>query len=318
MNIVILDGYTANSGDLSWDQFLSLGSLEVYDRSTPEEALSRCKNADAILTNKVEITSKIISSSPHLKYIGVLATGYNVVNLESAKKHNICVTNIPSYSTHSVAQFTFALLLEACHHVGHHNSEVHKGRWIDSPDFCFSDYPLIELHGKTMGIMGYGNIGREVGAIAMAFGMKVVAHHPKKIGEKIGFHSRYVSLADLYRESDVITIHTPLQDNTFEMINAQSIKSMKDGVIIINTSRGKIINEKDLKEALIAKKVKYAAIDVISEEPMKPNHPLRGVENAIITPHIAWAPIESRKRLIQTAYKNLTQFSLGTPINVVS
>lgn len=318
MNIVILDGYTANSGDLSWDAFSSLGSLTVYDRSTAEEALIRSKDADAILTNKVVITDEIISSSPHLKYIGVLATGYNVVDLKSAKKHNICVTNIPSYSTHSVAQFTFALLLEVAHHVGHHSNEVHKGRWISSPDFCFSDFPLIELHGKTMGILGYGNIGREVGAIAMAFGMKVVAHHPKKIGEKIGFNSRYVSIADLYRESDVITIHTPLQDNTMGMINAQSIKNMKDGVIIINTSRGKIINEADLRAALISKKVKYAAIDVIGEEPMKPDHPLLGLDNAIITPHIAWAPIEARKRLIDIAFKNLTQFSLGTPINVVS
>ncbi len=318
MNIVILDGFTANSGDLSWDAFSTLGSLTVYERSTPREALERSKDAHAILTNKVEITDEIMRSSPNLSYIGVLATGYNVVDIESAKKHNICVTNIPSYSTHSVAQFTFALLLEVAHHVGHHSSEVHKGRWISSLDFCFADFPLIELHGKTMGIIGYGNIGREVGKIAMAFGMKVLAYHPKKIGEKIGLHSRYVSIADLYRESDVISIHTPLQENTYEMINAQSIKKMKDGVILINTSRGKIINETDLREALISKKISYAALDVISEEPMKPHHPLFGLENAIITPHIAWAPIEARKRLIEIAYKNLEQFTLATPLNVVS
>jgi glycerate dehydrogenase len=312
MKIVILDGYTENPGDLSWDGFKEFGDLTVYDRTASEDIIARIGDAHVVYTNKTILSRETIKAAPNLKFIGVLATGYNVVDIEAAKQQGILVANIPSYGTTAVAQFVFALLLELCHHVGHHNQAVQKGRWSDSPDFCFWDYPLIELAGKTMGIIGYGRIGQATGKIAQAFGMKVLAYDSFVKKEEV------VSLEELLEKSDVISLHCPLFPETQGMINQESIARMKDGVIIINTARGPLINEKDLRDALVSGKVYGAALDVVCEEPIRKDNPLLGLDNCIITPHIAWAPKESRQRLMDIAVDNLRAFVQGTPKNIVN
>jgi len=318
MKIVILDGYTENPGDLSWDGFAKLGDLTVYDRSTgEEEVIRRAEGAEALITNKTAVSGKTIRASDSLKYIGVLATGYNIVDYRAAREKGIPVTNIPSYGTNAVGQFAIALLLEICHHIGHHDKAVKEGRWERNADWCFWDYPLIELAGKTMGIIGFGRIGKTTGRIARAMGMEVIANDdsPDEAGGEI---ADYVSREELYERSDVISLHCPLFPATEGMINRESIARMKDGVIILNNSRGPLVVEQDLADALNSGKVYAAALDVVSVEPIRADNPLLKAKNCIITPHISWAPKESRRRLMEIAVDNLRAFIGGKPVNVVN
>lgn len=318
MKIVILDGYTENPGDLSWDALGELGELTVYDRTDEADIVSRIGDAELVITNKTPISADTLEKCPSIRYIGVLATGYNVVDVETAKAKGIPVTNIPTYGTDAVGQFAIALLLEICHHIGHHNKAVHEGRWENCEDFCFWDYPLIELAGKTMGIIGYGRIGQVTGRIAQALGMKVLAYDGHRRAELESETCRYVDLDELLENSDVISLHCPLFPSTQGIINKDSIAKMKDGVIILNNSRGPLIVEEDLAEALKSGKVQAAAVDVVSTEPIKGDNPLLTAPNCIITPHISWAPKESRQRLMNIAVDNVKQFLAGEPVNVVN
>ena len=318
MKIVILDGFTENPGDLSWDGFRNLGELTVYDR-TPDDfdtIVKRIGNNQAVIVNKVKITKEILDACPNIEYIGVLATGFNVVDTVAAAERGIPVCNVPTYGTAAVAQFTFALILESCHHVGHHSDAVKQGRWTNSKDFCFWDYPLTELKGKTLGLVGYGRIGRTVGTIANAFGMHVIVYD--KIMSLDSEIAEYADLAELYSRADIVSLHCPLTKDNEKMLDKNAFDMMKDGVIVINTSRGGLIDEQALKDALDSGKVSFAAVDVVSEEPIKPDNPLLRADNCIITPHIAWASKESRKRLMDTAVMNLLSYLDGEPINVVN
>ena len=320
MKIVVLDGYTENPGDLSWGRLEELGEFIVYDRSSltdEDEAIARIREAEIVITNKTPITKRVLDSCPSIRYIGVLATGYNVVDYAYAAKKGIPVTNVPGYGTDTVAQFTFALLLEICHHVAHHSEAVHAGRWEQSPDFCFCDYPQIELAGKTMGIIGFGRIGQKVGTIAKAFGMKVLAHSPHEYesGKAIG---TYVNLDTLLAESDVISLHCPLFPETEGIINQATIAKMKDGVILLNNGRGPLVVEQDLADALNSGKIQAAAVDVVSAEPIKGDNPLLTAKNCFITPHIAWATKEARQRIMDCAVNNVKAFLSGAPENVVN
>lgn len=323
MKIVILDGYTENPGDLSWAGFEELGELTVYDRtaydlSGEDLIIERAKDADVILVNKTPISRNALDHMPKLKYIGVLATGYNVVDVEAAKEKGIVVTNIPTYGTDSVAQMAIALLLELCHHVGAHSESVFKGEWANNPDWCYWKYPLIELAGKTMGIIGYGRIGQATGRIAQALKMKVVAYDSYQNKALESETMRYVDLDELLAVSDVIALHCPLFESTKGIINKNTIAKMKDGVMIINNSRGPLIVEEDLRDALNSGKVAGAAVDVVMTEPIRPDNPLLQAKNCIITPHISWAPKESRQRLMDIAVDNLKKFLEGNPVNVVN
>lgn len=320
---VILDGYTLNPGDLDWKPLQELADFEIYDRTTYsiEEApliIERAKDAEVILTNKTPLTKEILDELPMLKYIGVLATGYNVVDVEAAKERNITVTNIPSYGTDTVSQAAIALLLELCHRTGDHSNAVKNGDWTNSPDFCFWNHPIIELSGKTMGIIGYGQIGQTTSRIAQAFGMKVLAYNRTR--EKVieTESVRYATLEELYREADVIMLHCPLTEENEGFINKESIELMKDGVLIVNNARGALINEADLADALNRGKVAGAGLDVVSEEPISEDNPLLKAKNCIITPHIAWASLEARQRLLDIAVENLSKYLEGNPINVVN
>lgn len=320
MKIVILDGYTENPGDLSWDDFAALGELTVYDRTSVinvQEVIDRIGDAEIVITNKTPISKKVIEACENIKYIGVLATGFNVVDVDAAKEKGIPVSNIPTYGTEAVGQFAMALLLEICHHIGHHDKAVHDGRWESNPDWCFWDYPLIELAGKTMGIIGFGRIGQTTGKIAKAFGMQVIAYdnYPNESGKEIG---EYVGLDELLETSDVISLHCPLFPETEGIINKESIDKMKDGVILINNSRGPLIIENDLADALNSGKVYAAGLDVVSIEPISGDNPLLNAKNCIITPHISWAPKESRQRLMDIALSNLKSFLNGETLNVVN
>lgn len=320
MKIVVLDGYTENPGDLSWGRLEELGEFIVYDRSSltdEDEAIARIGEAEIVITNKTPITKRVLDSCPSIRYIGVLATGYNVVDYVYAAKKGISVTNVPGYGTDTVAQFTFALLLEICHRVAHHSEAVHAGRWEQSPDFCFCDYPQIELAGKTMGIIGFGRIGQKVGTIAKAFGMKVLAHSPHEYesGKAIG---TYVNLDTLLAESDVISLHCPLFPETEGIINQATIAKMKDGVILLNNGRGPLVVEQDLADALNSGKIQAAAVDVVSAEPIKGDNPLLTAKNCFITPHIAWATKEARQRIMDCAVNNVKAFLSGVPENVVN
>lgn len=320
MKIVILDGYTENPGDLSWEGFEKLGELAVYDRTSLTdigEAVDRIGDADAVLTNKTPLPKSVIDRCTNLKYIGVLATGYNVVDIQAAKEKGIIVSNIPTYGTAAVGQFAIALLLEICHHIGHHDQAVKEGRWENNPDWCFWDYPLIELAGKTMGVIGFGRIGQETGKIAKALGMQVVANdeYPNDTGREI---AEYVSRDELFGRADVIALHCPLFPSTEGLVNKESIARMKDGVIILSNSRGPLIVEQDLADALNSGKVYAAGLDVVSTEPVKGDNPLLTAKNCIITPHISWAPKESRQRLMDIAVENLNMFLKGEPVNVVN
>lgn len=321
MKIVILDGYTENPGDLSWGEMEKLGELVVYDRTSltdVQETIDRIGDAQAVITNKTPIPKAVFDACPGIKYIGVLATGYNVVDYVTAKEKGIPVCNIPTYGTAAVGQFTIALLLEICHHIGHHSQAVHEGRWENNADWCFWDYPLIELAGKTMGVIGYGRIGQNTGLLAQALGMKVLAYDAHHIDSLVTDTCRYAELDELFAESDVIALHCPLFPETEGIINKDSIAKMKDGVIILNDSRGPLIVEEDLRDALNSGKVAAAGLDVVSTEPIKGDNPLLQAKNCIITPHIAWAPKESRQRLMDIAVSNLQAFIDGAPVNVVN
>ena len=312
MKIVILDGYVENPGDLSWDALGALGELTVYDRTAPADVVSRIGDAPIVITNKTVITRAIFDACPAIRYVGVLATGYNVVDIAAAKERGIVVTNVPAYSTQAVAQFTMALLLEICHHVGRHSDSVHAGKWSACQDFAYWDYPLIELAGKTIGIVGYGRIGQATARAAQALGMNVIAYSRHGQGDP------YVPLDELYARADVVSLHCPLTAENTGMINRESIAKMKDGVILINTARGALINEADLREALLSGKVYAAAADVAAVEPIPADSPLLGLDNMIFTPHIAWACYETRQRLMDIAVDNVRQFMNGTPVNNVA
>lgn len=320
MNIVILDGYTVNPGDLSWDGIKQFGNVIVHDRTDFDnvKVIEAIGKAEILLTNKTPLPKDVLEKVPSVKYIGVLATGYNVVDVNAAKELGITVTNIPTYGTTAVAQFTFALLLEMCHHIGDHNKAVKNGAWNSSLDFCFWDYPLIELAGKTIGMIGFGRIGQATAKIAVSFGLKVLAYDNTVHHELESDNCKYVTLNELLSNSDIISLHCPLFDSTKGIINSANIALMKDGVMIINTARGPLVVEEDLCNALNSGKVAYAAVDVVSSEPISKENPLLKAKNCIITPHIAWAPKESRSRLINTAVENLKSFINGNPVNVVN
>jgi len=318
LKIVVLDGYTLNPGDLSWEGLKELGELSVYDRTPTEKILERAAGCEIVFTNKTPLNRDTLGKMAGVRYIGVLATGYNVVDVDAAKEKGIAVTNIPTYGTAAVAQMTFALLLEMCHHVWRHSETVKKGKWANCQDFCYWDFPLIELAGKTMGLIGFGRIGQATARIAQAFGMKVVACDRYRDKSLESETMRYAELDELLSVSDIISLHCPLLESTKGMINRDSIAKMKDGVMIINTSRGPLIAEQDLADALNSGKVSGAALDVLSTEPAKMDNPLITARNCIITPHIAWAPKESRQRLMDIAVENLKSFLEGKPVNVVN
>ena len=320
MKIVILDGYTENPGDLSWDALAALGELTVYDRTnlTDEaEAIARIGDADVAITNKTPITKAVIDACPNLKFIAVLATGYNVIDIAYAKEKGIPVSNVPVYGTYSVSQFAIALLLEICHHIGHHSETVHAGKWERCPDWCYWDYPLIELEGKTMGIIGLGNIGRHTAAIAGALGMKVIAYDAwqNDAGRAL---AEYVELDELFAQSDVVVLHMPLLPFNTGIINKDNIAKMKDGVIIINNSRGQMVVEQDLADALNSGKVAAAGLDVVSTEPIHGDNPLLQAKNCLITPHMSWGAKESRQRIMDCTVDNLKAYLAGKPQNVVN
>lgn len=314
MKLTILDGHAVNPGDLPWDRFSKLADITVYERTPSEEVKNRIGDSDAIFLNKINITEEILSACPKLKYIGVLATGYNVVDLDACRRRNITVTNIPAYSTDSVAQHVFAFILNFTNHVAMHNSSVQKGDWQRCPDFCYWKAPLYELAGKTLGIFGYGNIGKKVSQIAKAFGMKVICttRTPREGMPEM------VSFEELCRRSDFISLHAPLTPQTSHIINEKSLSLMKKSAFLINTARGGFIVEKDLAQFLKERKLAGYAADVLESEPMAEDCPLLNVPNCIITPHIAWAPLETRARLQNIAYENLKAFIEGKPVNVVS
>ena len=320
MKLVILESYPVNPGDLSWEELKKFGDLQVYE-STPlddaEEVIARIGDAELVYTNKVPITRAILEACPGIRFIGVLATGYNVVDCQAARERNIPVCNVPAYGTASVAQFTMALLLELCHHVGHHNESVHRGNWEKGPHWCYWDYPLMELDGKTMGIIGFGRIGQAAGRIAAAMGMRVLAagSRPTEQGRAIG---EYVDLDTLLQQSDVISLHCPLFPENREMINRETIGKMKDGVLLLNTARGQLIREQDLADALNSGKIAGAALDVVSTEAIRGDNPLLNARNCILTPHIAWAPRECRERIIECTILNTEAFLEGKPVHVVN
>lgn len=318
MKIVILDGYTLNPGDLSWAGFEALGEVTIYDRTPAQDIINRIGDAEAVITNKTLLDAATIAACPSIRYIGVLATGYNVVDVAAAAERGIPVCNIPTYGTTAVAQFTFALLLNICHHVQNHSDSVHDGQWAASQDFCYWNFPLMELAGKTLGVIGYGRIGQAVGKIAQAFGMKVLAYDEYQNSELQCATMAYGHLDEVFAKADIITLHCPLFPATQGIINTDNINKMKDGVIIINTSRGPLIVEEDLKAALERGKVRAAGLDVVSVEPIGADNPLLGVKNCYITPHIAWAPVEARSRLMNIAVDNLKGFIVEDIINRVN
>ena len=320
MKIVVLDGYTENPGDLSWEQVSQFGDLTVYDRTDPNDVpgiIARIDDAEIVLTNKVPITKEVIDACPNLHYISVLATGYNVIDCSYARQKGIPVSNVPTYGTASVGQFAIGLLLEICHHIGHHNDSVHAGNWASNPDWCYWDYPLIELDGKTIGIIGFGRIGQVTGRIAKAMGMRVLAYDsfPSDSGRAI---AEYVDLDTLLGQSDVVALHCPLFPETEGIINRDTIAKMKDGAILLNNSRGPLVVEQDLADALNSGKLAAAGLDVVSTEPIREDNVLLTAKNCIITPHISWAPKESRQRILDCTESNLRSFLAGSPVNVVN
>ncbi len=316
MNIVVLDGYTLNPGDLSWDELKALGPCEIFDRTPPGEVAARAANAEIVITNKSILHRAQIKAMPMLKYIGVTATGYNVVDIEAAKERGIVVSNVPLYGTRSVAQHTFALLLELTQHVGHHAQTVRDGRWVRSVDWCYWDKPLIELDGLTMGIVGYGRIGQATARLAEAFGMKVITT-PSSSGKPREPQVKAVSLDQLFRESDVVSLHCPLTPETKHLVNAPRLSLMKPTAFLLNTSRGPLIDEAALAEALNSGRIAAAALDVLSAEPPPADNPLLTAKNCLITPHNAWAMRAARARLMKTSVENVRAFLAGQPQNVV-
>ena len=318
MKIVSLDGQALNPGDLSWACFEKFGDVTVYPRTaTKEEVIERLQGVDVVLLNKVPITEEILSACPDLKLICVLATGYNVVDCAAARRRGIPVCNVPDYSTNAVSQFTFSLLLEICNAVGHHDRVVHEGKWSACPNFCFWDTPQMELAGKTMGIIGFGRIGRAVGRIASAFGMKVLAYNRSRCpeGEAIG---TYTNLETLLAQSDVVSLHLPLSAENTRMVNDDFLSKMKDGAILLNTARGGLIDELALANALSSGKLRAAAADVVTTEPMPGDSPLLTAPNMLITPHMAWAPLEARQRILDITMASIEGWLAGKPVNVVN
>ena len=320
MKIVVLDGYTENPGDLSWDGIAAFGDLTVYDRTDVHdtaEIIRRIGDAEIIFTNKTPITREILDACPSIRMVSVLATGYNVVDTAYAREKGIPVTNVPAYGTASVGQFAIALLLELCHHIGAHDAAVKAGRWEHSIDFCFWDYPLVELDRKTMGIIGFGRIGQTTGRIAKALGMKVLAYDTRETesGRAI---AEYVDLDTLLGSSDVVALHCPLFPETEGLINRETIGRMKDGALLINNSRGPLIVEQDVADALNSGKLGGAAVDVVSTEPIRGDNPLLTAKNCIITPHMSWGSREARQRIMDCAEENVREFLQGTPVNVVN
>lgn len=317
MKIVVLDGYGLNPGDLSWESMQALGELEVFDRTSPAELHQRASDAEALITNKTIISAEDMKALPQLKYIGVLATGYNVVDIDAAKALGIVVTNIPAYSTRSVAQMVFAHLLNITQRVGHYADENIKGRWTNNADFCYWDTPLVELDGKKIGIIGYGNIGQAVAAIATALGMKVYVYSSKPqflLPQGV----QRMSIDEIFQECDVVSLHCPLTDDTKGMVNSTRLNSMKSSAILINTGRGPLVNEQDLADALNNGVIAAAGLDVLSTEPPRKDNPLLTAKNCFITPHIAWATKEARIRLMDIAVNNLKSFISGSIINNVA
>ena len=320
MKIVVLDGYTENPGDLSWAPLEALGELTVYDRTSYVEApiiAERIGDAEIVVMNKTPISKETIDKCPNMKLIAFLATGYNVVDYNYAKEKGIPVLNVPTYGTASVSQFSIALLLEICHHIGHHSKSVHDGNWASNVDWCYWDYPLIELEGKTIGIIGFGRIGQAEGRIAKALGMNVLAYdlYPNDSGKAIG---EYVDLDTLLAKSDVVSLHCNLTPENTGLINKDTIAKMKDGAILINNARGQLINEQDVADALNSGKLGAAGLDVVYTEPIKADNPLLKAKNCIITPHISWAPKESRQRIMDITADNIKAFLAGSPVNVVN
>lgn len=316
MQIVILDSYTANPGDLSWQAFNDIGELTVYDRTQPEEIIERAKHAEIVLTNKVCLREQEIEQLPNLKYIGVLATGYNVVDIDAARQHGIVVTNVPAYSTESVAQMVFAHLLTVTNRTEHYARLNREGKWTACPDFCYWDTELTELAGKTFGIIGLGNIGNRVATIALALGMKVVAYTSKS-ADSLPLGITKLTMEELLTQSDVLSLHCPLTPETHQLINRQTLQKMKPTAILINTGRGPLVNDQDVAAALSEHRLRAYCADVLSEEPPRTDNPLLKCENAFITPHIAWATKEARTRLIDVAISNVIAFIEGNPMNVV-
>ena len=319
MKLVVLDGYTENPGDSSWDALRRFGELTVYERTSDDqsEVAERIKGADIVVANKTPIRAEVINSTGALKYITILATGYDIVDVAAARARGIPVSNVPSYGTAAVAQFAIAMLLEICHHVAHHSETVHAGRWESCADWCYWDYPLIELDGKTMGIIGFGRIGQQTGRIAKALGMHILAtgSRPTDAGREI---ADYVELDELLARSDVISLHCPLFPSTRGIISRENIARMKDGVILLNNSRGALVDEQALADALNSGKVYAAGLDVVSTEPIRGDNPLLKAKNCFITPHISWAPKEARERIMDCTVKNIEAFLDGKPVNVVN
>ena len=320
MKIVILDGYTENPGDLSWDGLSQLGDVTIYDRTSltdEAEIISRIGDAQVVLTNKTPISRRVMDACPNIKYISVLATGYNVIDVAYAREKNIPVSNVPVYGTRSVSQFAIALLLEVCHHVGHHSDTVHAGKWENCQDWCYWDYPQMELAGKTYGLLGCGNIGIHTAEIARALGMRVITYdaRPTEAGRKV---AEYVELDELFAQSDILGLQMPLFPFNTGIINKENIAKMKDGVIIINNSRGQMVVEQDLADALNSGKVAAAGLDVVSTEPIRSDNPLLKAKNCIITPHMSWGAKESRQRIMDCTEANVRSFLEGEPQNVVN
>ncbi len=317
MNLVVLDGHTLNPGDLSWDELQSLGPCEIFDRTTPEQILPRAASAEIILTNKVVLNRETIMALPKLRYLGVLATGVNVVDTTTARERGIPVSNIPDYGTRSVAQHTFALLLELTHHTGYHAQSVRDGRWSRSADFCYWDFPLLELDGLILGIIGFGKIGREVAKIAQAFGLRVLIHS-RTIPAELPARMESVPLGELFSRADIVSLHCPLTPATNNLVNAPRLALMKPSALLLNTSRGPLVDEAALAVALNSGRLAGAALDVLSVEPPPLTNPLLTAKNCVITPHLGWATRAARQRLMQIAVANLRTFLNGTPQNVVN
>lgn len=317
MKIVILDGYALNSGDLSWAPIEKLGEVTLYDRTPADNIVERVGDAEVVLTNKVPMTKEIMEQLPNLKYIGVTATGFDVIDVQAAKDLGVRVTNVSGYSTEAVAQHTFALLLDIINRVSMHNVEVSKGAWVKAKDFTFRSAPLVTLHGKTMGLLGYGDIGSAVAKIAKAFGMKVIAHRhsPEKHDDK---DVELKSIKELFQESDVLSLHAPMNVATKEIVNKDTLSLMKKSAYLINTARGGLINEQDLADALKANKIAGAGLDVLTSEPPKADNPLIGLDNCVITPHIAWSFTEVREVLIDLVAKNIEAYQKGEELNVIA
>lgn len=320
MKIVVLDGHCENPGDLSWAPIEAFGELTVYERSPlhdEAEVIRRIGGAEIVFTNKTPVTASVLDACPQIRFIAVLSTGYDVVDIAAARERGIPVSNVPGYGTASVAQFAIALLLELCGHVGAHNESVHAGKWASCPDYCYWESPLTELAGKTMGVIGFGRIGQQVGRIAAALGMTVIAYNRSRSesGAAVG---EYVELSELLRRSDVISLHCPLNDSNRGLINRETIAQMKDGVLLINNARGGLLVEQDVADALESGKIAGAAVDVASAEPIHADNPLLNARNCIITPHISWAPVESRRRIMDMSAENLRAFLAGKPVHVVN